>query len=206
MSTNYQMYLTFNNESERLRLPELPESIEVSSGSKNESVDVVGLGEITIIQDRPALIITFESYFPAESSSPQLSIDTMLRWKSAKKPVHFIVTGTKINMFCSIENLTYSEKGGDVGTIYYSLTLKEYREASVRTITVKETKGVINGGAKRVDNRVQPKTYIVKSGDCLYNIAKAQCGNASKWKEIASLNGIKSPYIIKPSQSLQLPG
>lgn len=206
MSTNYQMYLTFNNEKERLRLPELPERIEVTAGSKNESIDIVGLGEITIFQNRPALIMAFDSFFPAESSSPQQSIDTILRWKESKKPVHLIVTGTKINMFCSIENFIYSERGGDVGTLYYSLTLKEYREVKVKTITVVGNKGVTNGGVQRVDNRVQPKTYTVKSGDNLYNIAKAQCGNASKWQEIASLNTIKSPYIIRPNQNLKLPG
>lgn len=208
MSTNYKMYLTFNNEKERLRIPELPEVIEITAGSKNESIDIVGLGEITIFQDRPALQIAFQSFFPAESSLPQQSIDTLLRWKEAKpkKPVHLIVTGTKINMFCSIENLIYSEKGGDVGTLYYSLTLKEYRDVKVKTITMIGTKAVTNGGVQRVDNRVQPKTYSVKRGDNLYNIAKAVCGNASKWKEIASINGIKTPYIIHPNQNLKLPG
>lgn len=206
MSTNYQMYLTFNNEKERLRIPELPEVIEVTAGTKNESIDIVGLGEVTIFQDRPALQITFQSFFPAESSSPQQSIDTMLRWKEAKKPVHLIVTGTKINMFCSIENLVYSEKGGDVGTIYFSLSLKEYREVTVKSITVRGNTGVTSGGAQRIDNRVQPKTYTVKGGDYLYKIAKMECGNANKWKEIASLNGISSPYTIRPNQKLKLPG
>lgn len=206
MSSKYKMYLTFNNEQEKLRLPELPEAIELSAGSKNESIDIAGLGEITIFQDRPAIQISFQSFLPAESSSPQQIIDTILRWKDSKKPVHLIVTGTKINMFCSIESLSYSEKGGDVGTIYYSISLKEYREVKVKTITLVGNKGVTNGGAQRVDNRVQAKNYTVKSGDSLYNIAKAQCGNAGKWKDIATINSVKSPYIIVPKQSLKLPG
>lgn len=206
MSTNYKMYLTFNNETEKLRLPVLPEVIEITSGSKNESVDIVGLGEITIFQDQPAMQISFDSYFPTESLSPQGRIDTLLRWKKAKKPIHLIVTGTMINMFCSIENLAYREKGGDVGTIYYSLALKEYREVKVKSITMRGSTGITSGGAQRVDNRVRPNTYTVKSGDYLYKIAKVQCGNASKWKDIASLNDINSPYIITPNQSIKLPG
>ena len=206
MSIDYQMYITFNNETEKLRLPVLPDVLDVSSGSRNESINISGLGEITIFQDQPALQLSFESYFPAETSFPQQSIDTILRWKGAKKPIHLIITGTKINFFCSIEAFRYSEKGGDVGTIYYSLSLKEYREVSVKRITMKGNIGVTNGGVQRVDNRVLPKTYTVKTGDYLYKIAKAQCGDASKWKAIASLNGIASPYIINPNQRLNLPG
>ncbi len=207
MSIKYQMYLTFNNEKERLQIPELPEQIEVTTGTKNESIDIVGLGEITIFQDRPAYKISFQSYFPAESSSPQKHVDTILRWKEAKKPVHLIVTGgIAINMFCSIEDVVYSEKGGDVGTIYYSISLKEYKEVKVKSITVIGTKGVTSGGAQRVDNRVQLKTYTVKNGDYLFKIAKMERGDANKWKEIATLNGIKSPYTIYPGQVLKLTG
>ena len=50
-----------------------------------------------------------------------------------------------------------------------------------------------------------PQTYTIASGDCLYNIAKKQLGDASKWPEIASLNGIKSPYTIYPNHVLKLP-
>ncbi len=206
MSSEYKMHLTFNNETEKLLVPILPAKIDVSSGSKNESIDIAGLGEIIILQDRPALQFSFSSYFSPEDSEPRDNIETLLRWKNAKKPVHFIVTGAGINIYCAIENLTYYEQGGDIGTIYYSLYLKEYREVTVRTITVKGNTGIVAAGPQRVDNRVQAKTYTVKSGDCLYNIAKAQLGAASRWPEIASLNGIKTPYIIHPNQTLKLPG
>jgi len=53
---------------------------------------------------------------------------------------------------------------------------------------------------------VAAKTYTGKSGDCLYNIAKAQLGNAAKWPDIASLNSIESPYTIYPNKNLKLPG
>ena len=46
-------------------------------------------------------------------------------------------------------------------------------------------------------------TYVVKSGDCLSTIGSKLGVN---WKEIASANGIKSPYIIYVGQSLVIPG
>lgn len=47
------------------------------------------------------------------------------------------------------------------------------------------------------------KTYKVKRGDCLYTIGKKSGVN---WRTIASLNGIKSPYLLHIGQVLKLSG
>lgn len=47
--------------------------------------------------------------------------------------------------------------------------------------------------------------YTVKKGDTLSNIAEKQLGDKTKWKEIAKLNNLKSPYRIKLNQILELP-
>lgn len=121
--------------------------------------------------------------------------------------MHFICTNVhKINIYCTIEDLTHQEIGGDVGTIYFTLTLKEYRKPTVRKITVSDSTAVISDENSRVDNRTTESSYTVASGDCLYNIAKAKLGDGSKWTEIAELNGIKSPYTIYANQTLKLPG
>lgn len=46
-------------------------------------------------------------------------------------------------------------------------------------------------------------TYTVKSGDCLSTIGSKIGVN---WKDIASVNGINSPYIIYVGQVLKIPG
>ncbi len=53
---------------------------------------------------------------------------------------------------------------------------------------------------------VEAKTYTVKSGDSLYNIAKTQVGDASKetLKKIRDLNGMSS-NTLKVGQELKLP-
>lgn len=48
-------------------------------------------------------------------------------------------------------------------------------------------------------------TYTVVPGDSLWDIAAAHLGNATRWGEIASLNGISAPYIIHPGEVLTLP-
>ncbi len=46
--------------------------------------------------------------------------------------------------------------------------------------------------------------YTVKRGDSLIKIAKTQLGSAARWKEIAEMNGIKKPYLIRPGRELKL--
>lgn len=48
-------------------------------------------------------------------------------------------------------------------------------------------------------------TYTVQKGDSLWRIAQNVLGGGSRYTEIASLNGISSPYIIHVGQVLQLP-
>jgi len=49
------------------------------------------------------------------------------------------------------------------------------------------------------------KTYTVVAGDNLWNIAKGQLGDATKWTAIAEANGLKRPYVLHVGQQLTLP-
>lgn len=49
------------------------------------------------------------------------------------------------------------------------------------------------------------QTYTVKSGDTLSKIAKRELGDAKRYPEIATLNGIKDPNKISVGQVLKLP-
>jgi len=50
------------------------------------------------------------------------------------------------------------------------------------------------------------KLYVVKTSDkSLRTIAKKQLGDSKKWREIASLNGIRDPKAIFAGQRLRIP-
>ena len=51
------------------------------------------------------------------------------------------------------------------------------------------------------------RTYTVKRGDCLWNIAASELGDGSRWPEIYELNRdkIKNPRLIYADQELVLP-
>jgi nucleoid-associated protein YgaU len=48
-------------------------------------------------------------------------------------------------------------------------------------------------------------TYTVAQGDTLWSIAAAKLGDGNRWKEIATLNGLKDADAITPGQKLKLP-
>lgn len=51
------------------------------------------------------------------------------------------------------------------------------------------------------------KTYVtVERGDCLWNIAKKYLGSGTKYKQLATLNGISNANYIYPGQKIKLTG
>ena len=219
MSSKYQFWLTHNNEREKVRFPVLPTSVSIKNGSLNKSVNISGLGEIVIKQDRPALTISFSSFFPATPfpgvqfsglTAPETIKDKITSWKNSDKPCHFLVTGTGLNMHCTIEDFSYTEQGGDVGTLHYTLVLKEYREVSARQVKVEVStkKATLPPETPtRTDNRAAEKTYTVVKGDCLWNIAAKHLGSGARYTEIVALNPdkIKNSNLIYAGQVLKLP-
>lgn len=94
-------------------------------------------------------------------------------------------------------------------TVYYPRMTQTDIEIVAKEVTV-EMK--TNTGIREVLDRFfrsaaqafPKRTYIVKPHDTLWSIALYNLGDGQKYKDIAALNGIPSPYTIKPGQVLVL--
>ena len=53
--------------------------------------------------------------------------------------------------------------------------------------------------------QASPETYIIKSGDTLWNISVAIYGTGFRWPEIAKANNITNPQIIHAGNQLTIP-
>lgn len=197
---------------EKIRIPVLPGALNVGNPSQNESINVSNLGEVVIIQDPAALTFGFSSFFPLRQGSfveyknfkkPWDIVKVIEKWKSSGEPIRFVVTGTPINVPVSIEDFSYEERGGSVGDIYYSLSLKEYKYVAVRKITVAAPKPPVK---PRPKPKPKPKTrtYTVKKGDTLWALARKFYGNSLQWRKIWNAN--KKALIKRDKRNIKQPG
>ncbi len=118
-------------------------------------------------------------------------------------------TGTK-----TIEGGEYVVvKGDDL----WNIAIKRYNDGYKWTEIAKannlKNPGVIWEGQKLILPDLEAKTlsadktYVVKAGDCLWDIAQAQYGDGFKWVEIYNINKalISNPGLIEIGMTLQLP-
>ncbi|MFX3631848.1 MAG: LysM peptidoglycan-binding domain-containing protein [Candidatus Pristimantibacillus sp.] len=213
-----ELWLSYNNNAERLQLPVNPAEITIGSGSQNSSVSISGVGEVSIIQDPVLKTFEFSSFFPAtwgpycaykQIPNPWTAHATIERWRRTRRPIRFIMTETPINFAVTVEDFVIKPQAGDVGTLYYDITLHEYRFIRPRKLEQKKVDGkdivTTDNTSSRPNNKERPDNYTVKNGDSLWEIAKKYLEDGSRYKEIASLNSIKSPYTIHPGDILKLP-
>lgn len=94
-------------------------------------------------------------------------------------------------------------------TVYYPRMTETDIEIVAKDVTVemKTNTGIgeildrfFRSAAQAFPNRI----YTVKPHDTLWSIALYNLGDGQKYKDIAALNGIPSPYTIKPGQILVL--
>lgn len=217
MSSNeYQVWLEAGGK--KLQMPVNPEHFKVQKNGSNDSVTIAGLGEATIIQNPKAVKISFSSFFPKsyfpgcnvkKPLMPHLYITQISSWMNDKIPVRLYITKCDIVRFVTIEDFSYSQSGGDVGSYNYSISLKEYRNIRVKQINVRNNKASVSQKSSgRVNTQQKPKTYNLKSNDKLYNIAKRFYGDGEKWKKIYEANKKiigPNPNIIIAGQVLTIP-
>ncbi|WP_291579563.1 LysM peptidoglycan-binding domain-containing protein [Clostridium sp. UBA6640] len=219
----YKMYLGINDGEEGFILPVLPEKIEINEDGDNETFNVINLGEVNTI-NRPKLSeISFESYFPLnrgpyvsseELFSPGFYINKIREWRDKKQKIRFIFTGgspLELNDLFIIESFKLSEKGGEVGDIYYSIELKRYRPYAAKKVVIvtkqnaKDKATAVKAKPPRPVEKPKQKTHTVVSGDTLWHIAKRYLGDGARYPEIAKLNNIQNPNLIYPGQVFKIP-
>ena len=120
------------------------------------------------------------------------------KWMDKGEVLRFIVTGTEINFQVRITDFEYSEQDG-TRDVYFTINLKEYRKIKISSTTPKKKKtdNKDRTDTKETDNKPKQKTYTVKSGDTLYDIAKKYYGKGSDYKKIIEKNKSKYPSLAK---------
>lgn len=212
----------FKQDKTNLILPVNPTDISINNSAKNDSFRVEGLGEVTIIQSPDPVTLDFEFELPAiyysacnfyPIDTPKNYYDTLDTMKRSG-PVQVIITEKGFSMSMSIEDLSYTEKGGDIGTYNVKIKLKEYIETKARQVSITYNKVYFPpsqparpSSTTSSSSSNANRTHTVVSGDTLWAIAKKYLGNGARYTEIQKLNASKVPNanLIYPGQVLQIP-
>ena len=208
------MEIWLKQDKTQFRFAVLPTEYELTSESNNTQVNVNALGEINLIGKRKLKNVSFSSFFPKQKyyfcqyttfPTPKESVKIIEKMKN-KGVLRLTITGTPINMECTIESFTWGENDG-TKDINFTLEFKEYRKVKVKTSKKKETvtKKVVPATTQRAAKPVESTTYTVVKGDNLSKIAKNLTGSSANWQAIYNQNkGVigGNPNLIYPGQRL----
>lgn len=194
-----------------LQLSVKPTEFSVTVTHRNTVVNVIQLGDINLMGKTGLREISLSSFFPAKDynfsnnsgrKEPIACVNQIEEWRNSGKPVRVIITDL-LNMEATIEGFSWGERDA-TGDIYYTLVLKEYKK--IKAKKAKATAKPTTRETKPTDSN-SGKTYTVKKGDCLWNIAKRFYGNGSQYTKIYNANKdkIKNPNLIYVGQVLTIP-
>ena len=215
-----------------VEFPITPGELTITNDSNNKVVTLIDEGDINILKSPSLIEVEFESRFPTHkypySSEPNnISYyhDIFTKLKEEKKPFKFIVARTGLaetstgntRLLMALEKLETNESADEGDDVIYSFTLKQYKEYGVVILSS-------NAPTKNRDSSskdTSQSNYKVKSGDCLWNIAKKFYGDGSRWVEIYNANksiieetankyrngkGSSNGHWIYPGTELIIPG
>ncbi|MFU0784493.1 MAG: LysM domain-containing protein [Thermoanaerobacterium thermosaccharolyticum] len=213
----------FDKDNTTYRLPTNPEQIEISSTQAIEKYEILKLGQIAVPTHMELKEYSFECEFPynplhyvetsGDFKDPDFYIALFEKWREEKEPVRFIASngiGDDINTLVLIKELSIKEKAGEEGDKYISFKLLEYKEYSKKTVVINHAKSNTTTTKTVTTTKTNPKvkkTYVVKSGDTLWAIAKKYYGNGAQYLKIFNANKsiIKNPNLIYPGQKFTIP-
>lgn len=211
-----------------MELPIAPQKLTVKIKGNNKTLTLINEGDINFLHAPGLTEITFDAVLPMLGQysfangyrRPDSYLNKLENLMTDKEPFRFLVSRVSpsgrllydTNMKVSLENYTVTEDATKGPDVTVSITLKQYISYSTKTVTVvkpkPEKKPVVQQKKKReTSSAPKVKTYTVKSGDCLWNIAKKYYGNGAQYTKIYNANKgkIKNPNLIYPGQVLTIP-
>ena len=211
-------------------MPITPSKVTVKINNQNKTLTLISGEEINILKEAKLTDVSFDVVLPqvpypftnggAQSADYYLSL--FERLKQSKTPFQWILNRSRpdgvalfySNLTVGLEDYQITDDAKDGFDLTVSVKLKQYRAFGTKTVQItpspapsQPATATVQEPPRETTSAPKAANYTVKSGDCLWNIAKKQLGDGSRWKEIYELNKdkIKNPNLIYPNQTLTMP-
>jgi len=215
-----------------VQLPVAPSKISMKIKNQNKTINLINGGEYNLLKTPGLTEFSFEALlpqvrypfatYPEGFKEAYYYLDKLEKLKIGKKPFWFKVVRAlpsgkllfNTNYLVSLEDYEVTEDAKEGFDVKVKINLKHFREFGTKYINIVNQSNTeaaspvaVVTEERPVENPPTPKTYVVKKGDCLWNIAKKYLGNGARYTEIYELNKdkIKNPNLIYPGQELILP-
>lgn len=217
---SYSVYLKISGK--KYKLPANPEEIKKTQKLSIEKYQVLKSGQVSVPKFPELWTYEFSCELPhqevhyMESGSradPDRYIRAITKAQRKKKPVQLIYSNGETDdesVKVLIESCTITEKAGEEGDKYLSLSFVQYKTPSKKYVAVVTPAATV--AQPQTPQPANPaveqgKTYTVQKGDTLWKIAKQFYGNGSRYPKIVSANSdkIKNPNLIYPGQTFSIP-
>ena len=211
-----------------MQLPVTPSKLSVKIKGNNKTLTLVNEGDINFLRSPGLTEISFEMLLPmleqysfaSEYHQPDYYLGILESYVTEKKPFRFIVSrvspsGDKLydtNIKVSLEDYTVSEDATDGFDVTVSINLKQYIDYATKKVTVTKPNNSSKSTLKtekprETSGKPTAKTYTVKSGDCLWTIAKKYYGNGAQYTKIYNANKAvigSNPNLIRVGQVFRI--
>ncbi len=214
----YEVYI------DDMLLPIPPQKIPIKYPGQNETATLIngeeinitrppGLAEISIDVVIPQMDYPCASWDGSVEDAEEF-ISRLQDLKESGDTFEFIVIRDSFdtNMDVTLEDYKVSDDVKEGLDLVVSITMKEARHYGTKIMNFaivpeQPIPAAASPEPERPAAQPQVKTYTVKSGDCLWNIAKKQLGDGNRWKEIHNLNldKISNPNLIHAGLVLVMP-
>jgi len=213
----YSFYL------DNVLLPITPKQLQIKIKNQNKTIELINFGQVNILKTPGLSEINFDFSVPIvgkypfarELQSPEYYFSLLEKLKTQLKPFKFTVlrqiradrSEFATNMNVTLEDYEIVEDADNGLDVTFKISLKQYREYATQNLEIKQNsdgKLTATKQTTRQTTKEPAKTYTVKAGDTLWNIAKKQLGDGSKYKDLTALNNISNPNFLSVGQVLKL--
>lgn len=228
------IYISLQYDKNFLKFPINPDNLTKDRQSNSKTVEIDGIGEISVPSTPSLATITIKSFFWQDVNllPSALYVAWLEKWQESKKTAKLIVTRLNYSMEVTCESFKHWINAGEEKDIYFELQLKEYRPYGAKKLNKITTTSILERLNKLKDDVMDyvsilidvprpsrnsstkekiSNPYIVKENETISSITKKITGSTEEWKLLYDENTEILAYYtglaggIKPGIKLTLP-